>query len=113
MKIIANGCYGGFGISMKALGWIREKMGQKAEGVSDLTLAMAIEYSISRHHPLLVQCFEEMGSEEMSGRSSRLYMYEGPDEPYWIQEYDGSESVRTMSDSPWKNPAEFKDFDFE
>lgn len=113
MKIIANGCYGGFGISEKALVWFREKMGQEAVGVSNLSLSMAIEYSISRNHPLLVECFEEMGSEEMSGRSAKLYMHEGPDEAYWIQEYDGSESVRTMSDSPWQDPAKIKDFDFE
>lgn len=113
MKIIANGCYGGFSVSMKALGWIREQMGQKAVGISDLSLAMAIQYSISRHHPLLVQCFEEMGSEEMSGQAAKLYMYEGKEEKYWIQEYDGLESVRTLSESPWKDPAKFKDFNFE
>jgi hypothetical protein len=112
MKIIANGCFGGFSVSEKALLWFREKMGQEAVGVSDLSLSMAIEYSISRNHPLLVQCFEELG-EEMNGRAAKLYMHEGPDEPYWIQEYDGSESVRTMSDSPWKDPAKIKGFDFE
>lgn len=112
MKLVANGCYGGFGVSNQAIVWFREKLGQEAVGISDLSLSMAIEYNISRNHPLLVQCFEEMG-EAMNGRSAKLYLYEGKDEPYWIQEYDGSESVRTMSDSPWKDPATIKGFDFE
>lgn len=77
MKIIINNCYGGFGLSTKALEY----------------LSITHDYHIQRNDPLLIECVEKLGI-DANGRYSKLKIIEIPDDVEWIiQEYDGMEWV--------------------
>ena len=81
MKIVINTCYGGFGLSPKALNWLSEK------GVN-------MDDGIERHNPLLVECVETLGSKDASGSYSSLSVVEIPDGvDYIVPEYDGYEHI--------------------
>lgn len=83
-KIVINTCFGGFGLSNKALALYNERAGTKHEYPND------IEY---RNCPILVQIVEEMGKESW-GRYSQLKVVEVPNGVEWeIDEYDGNEWV--------------------
>jgi hypothetical protein len=77
MKIVINKCYGGFGLSEKALEYI---------GIEN-------DYTINRDDPRLIECVEKLGLEANSGYSE-LKIVEIPDDVEWIiQEYDGIEWI--------------------
>jgi len=78
MKIVVNKCYGGYGLSNKAL----NILGIKYEG------------DIERTDPRLVKVVEA-DAEKASGHYAKLKVVEIPDEAtdYSVDEYDGFESV--------------------
>jgi len=90
-KVVYNSCYGGFSLSEKAQEWF-EQHGHPSWA----------EYSpdIPRHHPLLVQCVEEL-RDEASGKYARLRIAEIKGNKYWIEEYDGQEWVHTPENTDW------------
>ena len=81
MKIVINRCYGGFGLSEKAM---------KFFGVGS-------EWpDIARNDPKLVECVEKLG-EEANGMYAELKVVEIPDNVNWeIGEYDGLEWVEEV-----------------
>ena len=80
-KIIINVCYGGFGLSPKAIA-LAHKPGCESKGDS-----------LARDDPALVQAVEELG-EEADGWLAKLRIVEVPDGVEWeIEEYDGWEHV--------------------
>ena len=82
MKIVINKCYGGFGLSDKALEWLKER-GVEAER----------SYLVDRLHPLVIDCVEALG-EEANGPHAKLRIVEFPDDIEWeIEEYDGIERI--------------------
>lgn len=87
MKVVYNACFGGFSLSKKAIDWLAER------GVEYVQYQTPLE----RHHPLLVQCVEELGAGHRTGASGNcasLRICEVPDgAPYEIDEYDGYERV--------------------
>jgi hypothetical protein len=85
-KVVINSCYGGFGLSDKAIARLKE-----------LGLEFKWEHDIPRHHPLLVQVVEEFG-EEASGSYAKVEVVEIYSKLYKIDEYDGLESVLTPND---------------
>lgn len=85
-KVVINACYGGFGLSDKAIARLKE-----------FGLEFRWEHDIPRHHPLLVQVVEELGK-EASGTYSNLEIIEINSNMYRITEYDGFEGVKTPSD---------------
>jgi hypothetical protein len=85
-KVVINACFGGFGLSNKAVARLRE-----------LGLEFQLEWDIPRHHPLLVQVVEELG-EKASGSHAKLEVVEINSNLYKIDEYDGLESVSTPKD---------------
>ena len=93
-KVAFNGCYGGFGLSDKAVDRLKE-LGVKYDYHSEY------EY-MPRHHPLLIQVIEELGK-EASGDYSNLCISKIDSPLYKIDEYDGSESVVTPDDIGWIN----------
>lgn len=130
MKIVLNKCYGGFGLSDRALDmyWTRKdikfhvwdegsfttyttipretylelkEQHSQAETWEDkkpiarqLNEAFLSEYDIDRTDPDLVHVVETLG-EEANGRFSDLKVVEIPDDIEWyIDEYDGVETVR-------------------
>lgn len=94
-KVVYNSCYGGFSLSNKAINWLLNHVYKIPEGGNFL-----IEYDVPRHHPLLVQCVEELG-EEASGECSELKIKEIEEDYYFINDYDGLETVETVHSINW------------
>jgi len=83
MKVVINRCFGGFGISEKALDRYNELADTKLEAY----------YGMGRADPFLVQVVEELGA-EANGFAADLKIVEIPDDVKWyIHEYDGLEAV--------------------
>jgi hypothetical protein len=83
MKIIINTCYGGFGLSEKALAIFNERSGTVNTYGRDIT----------RNNPILVEIVEQLG-EAADGGFAELKVVEIPDDVKWqIEEYDGNEWV--------------------
>jgi hypothetical protein len=91
-KIVYNGCYGGFSLSLAA--WERYiELGGKAESSFDLDR--------NRTDPVLVQVVEELG-ERANGMCAELRIYEiAVGTKYRIDEYDGLEHIETEDDIRW------------
>jgi len=106
-KVVYNSCFGGFSLSKEAEEWICTKLHITAlhAGVgmfehlilSDVD-AVTYEANTQRHSPLLVECVETLGSAKSSGRCASLQIGVIQGNQYFIEEYDGSESVITPAD---------------
>lgn len=97
MKIVINKCYGGFGLSRKALDMYAEKMGLNA-GKWNANGSYYIDgdfydREIPRDDSVLVSIVEELGR-DASGGFADLHVIEIPDGVDWqIEEYDGIEWI--------------------
>jgi hypothetical protein len=102
-KIVLNRCYGGFGISEKAVNWLRERgePHDKAYVIESMGWRPS-HCGLHRHDPLLVECVETLG-EEASGDSARLEVVEINQPLYRINEYDGAESIEEPEGLRWTN----------
>lgn len=82
-KVVLNCCYGGFGLSPLAIKRFKELSGYEFD-----------EYECDRHDPNLIKVVEELGKEADTSYS-RLIIREYDDEnfEYWINEYDGIETL--------------------
>ena len=86
MKIVINNCYGGFGLSDKALDYYNSLAG------TNLTSC----YNIERNDLNLIKTIEDFGK-EANGRFAKLRIVEIPDNVNWeISEYDGMESIEEV-----------------
>ncbi len=106
MQIVINKCYGGFGLSRKALHRLRElgcaaaiaetDIGEKYPGTDDVRkkfLGESFLGNISRYDELLIQVVNEMG-DEANGDYAKLRIVEIPNGIAWeIDEYDGMERI--------------------
>lgn len=109
-KVVFNNCYGGFGLSMKAIDWLRSNCEDKGlkrlidENLSKdhITLAYIVTdwFDRKRHHKDLVAVVEALGH-EASGMCSALDIEKIHCNQYRIEEYDGAEEVVTPEDSDW------------
>lgn len=91
-KIAINCCYGGFSLSSRAVRLLAER-NPKVYG--DLNPEYGyLDYDDDRSESTLVSLIEELGS-MASGPHANLRVVEIPDGvPWFISEYDGSESVK-------------------
>lgn len=102
MKVVINKCYGGFGLSdkaieryldLKVLKYTKEK---DQYGWTNYHVEGDEEWyyrNIPRDDTALVQVIEELGS-EANGAYSNLRVVDVPDEVNWyVEEYDGMEWV--------------------
>lgn len=90
-KVVYNACFGGFGLSEVAQNWMRE------HGHPEY----AERYpKIERHNPLLVQCVEELGA-LVNTEYSDLCVEDIEGNKYWIENYDGLETVYTPENTEW------------
>ena len=86
MKVVVNSCYGGFGLSDKALDMYKQ-LSNKYE---------IYDFELDRTDPVLIQIVETLGA-EANGRFAKLRIIEIPDDVEWeITEYDGNESVEEV-----------------
>jgi len=83
-KIVINTCWGGFGLSDKAIGLYAGLTNQLFDDVQT--------WDIKRDDPMLVRVVETLGGDMGSG--TKLKVVEIPDDVQWeISEYDGWEHV--------------------
>lgn len=84
-RIVINDCYGGFGLSDRALDEYK-----KLTGIADPDF---YDRDIARDDPYLVKVVREMGM-GANGKFSNLKIVEVPADVEWIlQEYDGAEWI--------------------
>ena len=96
-KIVYNACYGGFGLSDKAVARYWELKGLP---VHDAFTRYDLEND--RADPILVRVVEELG-DEANSLYSKLVIDELPAGTlYRIDEYDGMETIMTQDDYDWK-----------
>lgn len=100
-KVVYNNCYGGFGLSEKAILWLNEKYGLEYKKYK---YGIYLKEDLKRHDSRLVECVETLGSDVASGEYAKLRVETINSKVYRIDEYDGSESVITPdSDFNWVN----------
>lgn len=84
MKIVINRCFGGFGLSEKALEEYKTR-----KGIDEKIWS----WGINRDDPDLIDIVENMGKAANSG-FAKLKIVEIPDDVEWeISEYDGLEHI--------------------
>lgn len=85
MKLVINSDFGGFSLSREAVEWLINR---------DMTIEQIyeLEYPENRANKLLVECVEVLGI-SANGVCASLKVVEFEEQPYYIQEYDGSENV--------------------
>lgn len=111
-KVVYNNCYGGFGLSKEAVLLGRKLSGNPKWGGTCLKgdeyapgKYMDKDYSggdgLKRHDPFLVLVVEQLGK-AANGMCANLVIQELPKGTlYRIDEYDGNESVETVSSYNW------------
>ena len=80
-QIVINACHGEFSLSEKAY----EALGEEWGGYGGLE-------HIERDDPKLIQVVKELGSEQASGRYSRLKIVTIPSDVDWFIDEDGEQS---------------------
>ena len=94
MKIVINRCYGGFGLSARAIEYMAHR--GCIEALYNRKEKDGVYYTINdipRNDLLLVEVVERLG-EEANNKYSELDIVEIPDDVNWeIEEYDGKEWV--------------------
>jgi hypothetical protein len=109
-KVVYNACYGGFGLSDKAMDRMVElgfslqvnssyDPNQPSSMFSNRKYECLGYVECPRHHSILVQVVEELGK-EASGDCADLQIAE-VDGMYRIEEYDGFETVETPDTTDW------------
>jgi hypothetical protein len=115
-KIVYNSCFGGFGLSHKAI----MRYGELAnlnllyvqgdhewnshyyrDGIQDDEHYFS-DRDIPRTDPFLVQVVEELGNEAGDIYSELAIRELEPGTKYRIDEYDGAESVMTIDEYEWR-----------
>ena len=85
MKVVINGCYGGYSLSDEALAYLGIPGGSP------------FAYDNDRANPKLVECVEKLGEAVNRDSASSLYVVEVPDDVKWIiTDYDGVEQVEEV-----------------
>ena len=101
-EVVYNDCYGGFSLSDKALSWLKER------GLDLEDNTYPHEDELPRHHPLLIKCVKELGS-EAGNELSKLVIAEVSSQSgkYLIREYDGLEWIETPESITWTDSSKF------
>jgi len=111
-KIVINRCYGGFGLSRRAVLLARELSGNPKWGgwcikgdVGESGEVCHYDFghcgSVSRTDPHLVAVVGALG-DAANGECARLEVVELPKGTvYKIEEYDGMERIETQDDANW------------
>ncbi len=102
MKVAYNTCWGGFSLSDQALSRYLQLKREAGIVVYDEDIEFNRDDIKRRSDPHLIQVIEELG-ESANGSLARLQIRDVPAGSRWrIDEYDGSETVRTVDDYQWE-----------
>ena len=116
-KVVYNDCYGGYSLSAKAIDWLSEHGSERTKKfivkkrleanektINDSTKIFyvmdAVRSFLKRHDPDLVAVVEAL-DKEVNGTFSNLAFEEIDGDMYYIDEYDGKETVVTPDDLCW------------
>ena len=108
-KVVYNNCFGGFSLSKEAGQWLldhniedpyKHDIEQSLHWIEEDPILKSVYSRIPRHHPLLVQCVEEL-REAANGECAELAIEEIYTDHYRITEYDGNESVEISDTINW------------
>ena len=96
-KVVVNRCFGGFGLSQKAIKLMRDEYGYKVETAGPDSWRKTGEVYLNedviwRHDPRLVEVVEKLGR-KANGDCALLEVVEIPGIRDMIEEYDGSETI--------------------
>lgn len=96
-KVVYNSCFGGFGLSRKALDRLIELGSEEAKLTLDECDKYCTHYGsydprMFRHDLKLVQVVEELGK-EANGKYASLKIYKLEGDRYRIKDFDGKEEV--------------------
>jgi hypothetical protein len=106
-KIVYNACFGGFGLSERAMvryaelkGWTYKPEDYQGYFVDEKGVRQN-RWDLDRVDPLLAQVVEELG-DGVNTRFSNLRIRDlPPGTRYIITEYDGNEGVVTIDEHDW------------
>ena len=89
MKVVINGCFGGFGVSKE----VYEMMGLEWDGYG-------YAFNNDRTNKELIKCIEKIGTGKASGRFSSLEIVKIPDNAtdWEISNHDGAEEIIVVVD---------------
>lgn len=132
-KIVYNDCYGGYSLSYKAIDWLSEHGSERTknfiaqkiieaketedfssasqeriDNVTKFYVMDAVRSFLKRHDPDLVAVVEALGK-EVNDNFSELAIAEIDEDKYFIDEYDGMETVVTPADLCWEVVDEYDD----
>lgn len=94
-KVVINNCYGGFGLSRKAVEMLQDL---KHENGDKNFIYSQFSDTLPRHDPDLVKVVETLGK-EANGSFANLEVEEIYSRLYKIDEYDGLERIDEINDS--------------
>lgn len=102
IKVVYNNCFGGFVISRACAERMAELGNKEAQSMleKESDRFYGFIYETPRHDSALVQAVEELG-EDASGHGSNLRICVLSGNKYFIDEYDGSETVVEPKDVCW------------
>lgn len=90
-EIVLNKSYGGFRLSEEAVAWLSDRLPGVEVGEHGWI-------GMSRHHPALVEVVRTLGPDASDNFVSFLEIVEIEEDRYFIENYDGFETVVTPKD---------------
>ena len=101
-SVVINACFGGFGLSSKAIQWLKDRQHPLAvERWHQVILghgASSYLSNIQRDDPFLVECVRTLGEEAASGQCAQLEIQEVPVGSNW--DVDVQDGLETLSHWP-------------
>ncbi len=94
-KVIFNNHYGGFSLSKEATNILNERYNLNIPEYG------RVEGILERHDPRLIGVVEELGLERASGDFAQLEIKKIKSKKYYIDSYDGWETVMTSDKIKW------------
>ena len=102
IKVVYNNCFGGFSISRACAERMAELGNKEAQSMLEKESYRfnGFIHETPRHDSTLVQAVEELG-EDASGHGADLRIHVLSGDKYFIDEYDGSETVVEPKNIAW------------
>lgn len=98
IEVLLNTCFGGYDISEKAISLYNKRKLAIDPTHKDVKYGFYIE----RYDPVLVEIYNELGTDDFSGKHAKIESVKIPEKykKYWeMNEYDGKESVTIKFDT--------------